>query len=54
MSKDEREALVKLARELADYGTFLRERSRPPIVRAVGHGIRDRIRAALDEQELGQ
>jgi hypothetical protein len=47
-------ALLKLARELADYGTYLRDRRRPPLVRAIGHGIRDRIRAALDEQELGK
>jgi hypothetical protein len=54
VTEDHHAALVKLARELADYGAYLRDRRRPPLVRAIGHGIRDRIRAALDEQELGK
>jgi hypothetical protein len=46
------DALVRTLERLAQYGAYLRERGRPAIVRAAGHGILRIIREELGDTEI--
>jgi hypothetical protein len=46
------DALVRTLERLAKYGVFLRQRGRPAVVRAAGHGILRIIREELGEVEI--
>jgi hypothetical protein len=48
------QVLVALLEDFAEYSFYLRDKARHPHLRAVGHGMRDRIHQAFERLEIKQ